>query len=234
MPQSEDVQSLHQDAIVTLFVIDARRENAGILRFVPEAVDGGPALLDEYEYQPFPIAAEGFEWSGKGPLPQPTLSVSALSVSFLSLVIEADNLVGLPIQRHRIYRKHLDDGSDPDPESQFPVDYYVFEQKTTHTRTQLQFSLAVEMDQQGRQIPARQVLRDACTHIYRRWNAEAGAFDYTSATCPYSGSACFNRAGDSVPPAEDACGKRLSDCRLRFGQHGNLPTRAFPGVGRYR
>jgi len=229
-----DVQMLQQDAIVNLFEIDARPVGAGILRFSPEAVDGGPARFSAYEYQPLPIAAEGFEWTGKGPLPRPTLSVSGLSLSFISLVIESDDLIGLPIRRIRTYRKHLDDGADPDPEMTWPVDHYVFEQKLKHTRVELQFQLATELDQQGKKVPARQVLRDACTHIYRRWDAQSGAFDYTAATCPYAGSACFDRAGNSVPPAEDACGKRLSDCRLRFGQNGNLPTRAMPGVGRVR
>lgn len=229
-----DAQGLQQDAIVNLFEIDARTVNNEILRFVPETVDGGPAHFNGYEYTPFQIAAEGFEWAGKGPLPRPTLQVTGLELSFLSLVIEADDLVGLPIRRIRTYRKHLDDGTDPDPEMTWPVDHYVFEQKTKHNRTTLQFQLATEMDQQGRQVPARQVLRDACTHIYRRWDAQAGAFDYSVATCPYSGSACFDRAGNSVPAPEDACGKRLTDCRLRFGQNGHLPTRAFPGVGRVR
>lgn len=229
-----DAQSLQQDAIVVLFEIDARREGSGILRFSPEAVDGGPARFAGYDYQPLPIAADGFEWAGKGPLPRPTLAVSGLSLSFLSLVIGADDLVGLPIRRVRTYRKHLDDGADPDPEMTWPVDHYVFEQKTRHTRAALEFQLATELDQQGQKIPARQVLRDACTHIYRRWDEQAQAYDYSVATCPYAGSGAWDRAGSPVPASQDACGKRLSDCRLRFGQNGNLPTRAFPGVGRVR
>lgn len=32
-------------------------------------------------------------------------------------------------------------------------------------------------------------------------------------------------------PAKDVCGKRLSSCKLRFGENNELPFGAFPGVG---
>ena len=90
------------------------------------------------------------------------------------------------------------------------------------------------MDQEGRKLPGRQVLKDACTHIYR-FPDGMGDFDYTNATCPYVGTDYFEATGASTnDPALDKCGKKLSDCRLRFGQHGVLPTRAFPGVARVR
>lgn len=233
---TEQGQLLAQDAIVTVFSIDATREGQGILRFAPEPVDGGPVKFNGYDYVAIPIEASGFQWNGKGKLPRPTLKVSAMSLAFVSLVISTDDLVGLPIRRIRTYRRHLDDGSDPDPLAIFPIDYYVFERKTRHNPTAgvIEFELAVEMDQQRRKIPGRQILRDTCTQIYRRWDATTQTFDYSQATCPYVGTASFNEAGGSVPDAGDSCGKRLSDCRLRFGEHGELPTRAFPGVGAVR
>lgn len=234
MSIAEETQLLAQDAIVTLFVINAVRAGQGILRFAPEAVDGQPIQFDGNVYTPLPITASGFEWSGKGKLPRPTLSASGTSVAFLSLVTGTDDLVGLPIQRIRTYRRHLDDGTDPDPLAVFPIDHYVFERKARHNPRAgiIEFELSVEMDQQGRKIPARQVLRDSCAHIYRRWTGTN--FDYSHATCPYTGGISYNAGGMTVPDGEDDCGKRLSDCRLRFGQHGELPTRAFPGVGRIR
>jgi phage-related protein len=33
--------------------------------------------------------------------------------------------------------------------------------------------------------------------------------------------------------ALDQCGKHLNDCRLRFPQGNNLPSRAFPGLDKY-
>lgn len=229
---SSDVQRLEQDAIVTVFELDARQYGDGILRFTPEPLNGGPVRLNGYEYQPVPIAAEGFEWNGQGTLPRPTLSITAMELAFLSLVISADDLVGVPVKRIRTYRKHLDDGSDPDPVAMFPVDYYVIERKTSQNRRAIQFELSVQMDQQGRMIPHRQVLRDTCTHTYRWWDGTQ--YRYEGVTCPYAGDGEWEQDGSPAAPGGDKCGKRIRpDCRLRFGEHGVLPTRAFPGVGRF-
>ena len=79
-------------------------------------------------------------------------------------------------------------------------------------------------------------MRDYCSFIYRRWNADTGAWDVDMYDpCPYAAAAMFDRKGKAVTdPAEDVCGKRIRDCKLRFGENGRLPTRAFPGVGRVR
>ncbi|MGQ7245512.1 hypothetical protein ACUN9V_18890, partial [Salinicola sp. V024] len=51
----------------------------------------------------------------------------------------------------------------------------------------------------------------------------------------YTGSACFDQQGDAVDDeSKDVCGKRLSDCRVRFGANNPLPTRAMPGLARYK
>lgn len=231
---SEHTQQLHQDARVTLFEIDARAVDAGLLRFSPEAVDGGPARFGGEDYTPIPIAAEGFEWASGGKLPRPTLSVSALSLSFLSLVISSNDLTGLPIRRIRTYRRHLDDGDDPDDQATLPIDHYVFEQKTRETSSELTFQLATAMDQQNRQIPARQALRDTCTQVYRTYDERTGQYNYAGVTCPYTGSGAWDAAGNPVPASQDVCGKRISDCKRRFGENGRLYTRAFPGLGRTR
>lgn len=229
---SRESQQLQQDAIVTLFELDARKFGDGILRFCPEPLNGGSVFFNGYEYKPVPIKAEGFKWNSQGTLPRPMLTVTAMELAFLSLVISADDLVGAPVTRMRMYRKHLDDGTDPDPEALFPIDYYVIERKTSQNRRGIQFELSVQMDQQGRLIPHRQVLRDACTHRYRWWDGTQ--YRYEGVTCPYAGSGEWEPSGNAAERGGDKCGKRLSDCRLRFGQNGVLPTRAFPGVGRVR
>lgn len=70
----------------------------------------------------------------------------------------------------------------------------------------------------------------------------SGKFIYANATCPYmedkyflpNGFSTLNGQpdGDPVPPEKDQCGKRLSDCKKRFGEHAVLPIRAFPGMAR--
>jgi len=227
-----DAQRLEQSPVVVLFELDATRHGQGVLRWTNEAVDGGPARFNGYDYTPLPIEADGFQWSGKGTLPQPTLRVTAMELAFLSLVLAADDLLGCPVRRIRTFRHHLDDGSDPDPQATLPVDHYVVERKSAQTRSVIEFTLSVAMDQEGKRLPARQVLRDTCTHRYRWW--DGSQYQYEGVTCPYAGSGEWDASGAPAATGEDVCGKRLSDCRLRFGEHAPLPTRAFPGVGRIR
>jgi phage-related protein len=114
----------------------------------------------------------------------------------------------------------------------FPVEVYTIERKSAHTKTFVEWQLAAAIDQEGRMLPGRQVLRDTCLHRYRSF--EGGTFNYSRASCPYTGAACFTATGTPTTAQFDVCGKKLSDCRLRFGQNANLPTRAFPGVSRLR
>ena len=229
---SQQTQELAQDAIISLYELDTSKAGGGIVRFAPEPINGQPVLFGGQEYFAFPIVASGFEYSGKGPLPRPTLTVSAIDMAFMSLVLGADDLVGMPIRRLRTYRKHLDDGTDPDPAALFPVDHFVVERKASHNKTTLQFELSSALDQEGKGIPARQILRDSCSHRYRY--RVGNDFSYEGVTCPYSGGKCFDATGAAVAANKDSCGKRLSDCKLRLGQYAELPFYGFPGVGRFR
>ncbi|WP_110636219.1 phage minor tail protein L [Salinicola salarius] len=233
---ARESQSMSQQPVVTLFEIDARQWEAGILRFTNQtALDGGPIRFNGYTYTPTPITADGFEWNGKGTLPQPSLSLSTLEVSIVSMLLATNDLIGAPVKRIRTFANHLDGGDDPDPEATFPVDEYHIEQKPQEipARGSLEFTLSISLDQQGRKIPARQCLRDTCTHTYRYWNGSR--FVYEGVTCPYTGAAMFDQQGVATDDeTKDVCGKCLSDCRARFGANNPLPTRAMPGLARYK
>ena len=85
---------------------------------------------------------------------------------------------------------------------------------------------------EGLYLPARLVLRDHCQHSYRRWDATENEFDYSKATCPYTGTDKFTAAGEQTQTASrDQCSRRLmTGCRKRFA--GELPFLGFPGVAR--
>lgn len=229
---NSQAQALAQDAIITLYELDTSRTGGGIVRLAPEPINGQPVRFGGNEYFAFPIQASGFDYSGKGPMPRPRLTVSALDMALMSLVLTTDDLVGMPIKRLRTYRRHLDDGTDPDSGALFPADHFVVERKTSHNKTELQFELSSQLDQEGRGIPARQILRDSCSHRYRFRSGTD--FSYEGTTCPYSGEACFTASGEVTTADKDRCGKRLTDCKLRFGQWAELPFYGFPGVGRFR
>lgn len=227
-----DQQQLTQGTIVELFEIDATRYGNGILRFTPTSNAGASLFFNGYEYVAAPVKADGFEWKSGGTLPRPSLAIASGDPAFLSLVMGTDDLTGCPVTRTRTYRKYLDDGSDPNPTSTFPVDHYVINQKTEQSRYSFVFELTPEMDQEGRLVPALQVLRDTCRHTFRKW--DGANWDYTGVTCPYTGSGLYDIYGNTTTDESQAqCGKKLSDCVLHFGENAVLPMRAFPGVARF-
>lgn len=232
-----DAQQLAQEHRVTLFEIDATKYGDVVLRFTPMVGETptGDVSFGGQLYRSMPITADGFEWNGTGTAPRPTLTMTALDLVFLSLVVRAKDLTGCPVRRIRTYRKYLDDGATPNPSAHFPIDHYKIEKKTGQVRKSLTYELSTEMDQEGKQIPGRQVIRDTCLHRFRYW-AE-NKWNYDGVTCPYAGAAMFTPGGEPTQdPTKARCGKKRSDCQLHFGTlygpKAVLPMFAFPGVGR--
>jgi len=59
-------------------------------------------------YSSFPIEATGFEWSGKGAIPRPTLTVANIT-SYLSGILGTyEDLIGSKVTRKRTFAKYLD------------------------------------------------------------------------------------------------------------------------------
>ena len=236
MSIESEVQNLHADNIVTLYELDTTVVGGvDIFRFTRKSRESAEIQFGGNTYTPIDIEATGFLWDGKGAFPRPKLKVSNVAGLVSAAIISQNDLIGSRLIRTRTFEQFLDDGSNPDPTAMFPQDIYVVEQKTNQNKVFVEWQLSSALDQTGRQLPGRQCLRDRCTHTYRIWNSVAGAFDYANASCPYVGSVYYDENGVSVTGAvADTCGRRLTDCRLRFGQNGVLPTRAFPGIARTR
>ncbi len=59
-------------------------------------------------YTSFPVEADGFEWSGKGSIPRPTLTVANIT-SYLSGILDTyEDLIGSKVTRKRTFAKYLD------------------------------------------------------------------------------------------------------------------------------
>lgn len=238
MSVKQDIQQLYIKNLVTLFEIDGSNiEMPTLIRFSQTpVVDSGGVLIDPVfdsnTYFAVNIVATGFEYVGNGQMPRPKLAVTNINKVLFSLMLEFDDLLGAKITRTRTLRKYLDDGSSPDPSAIFPQDIYYIEQKTKHNKYEIEFALSTPLDQERLYLPQRQVLRDHCGHIYRIYNDPS--FVYTNASCPYTDTNYFTKLGiATADPAADSCGKKLSDCTLRFANEP-LPIRSFPGVGRIR
>jgi len=257
-----EIHKFKPDDIVILFDLDMRDIGGDIFRFTPEIgsenillqEDGTTFLLEDgvtevalenieplpihwrsNPYYPVPAKAEGFELSSGGQFPRPIISVSNALNTLRSEMIAYNNLVGATLTRWRTFAKHLDNGRDPDPDVYFPPDVYKIDRKVNDGPFMVEFELATAIDQEGTMLPRRQILRNTCTHIYRVWDSVAEEFDYTKATCPYAGNSYFDENGNSVSLPELDVPSKMTDscCKKRFAGQA-LPTRAFPGVGRFR
>jgi len=231
---SEESQRLAADALVSLYRLDLTPLGGEVLRFTTGTLGGAAVEFDGEPYAPADVEAEGFEFSSNGALPRPKLRVSNAANAVSSAIAEFGDLVGAAFHRIRTYRRFLDGQVDADPTATFPVETYVVDRKSVQNAVYVEWELATPLDAEGVMLPRRQVIREVCTHSYRIWDPALVDFDYTRVTCPYVDPPSFNEAGDAVIPEQDRCGRRLVDCRLRFGQNGVLPGRFFPGAGRFR
>lgn len=222
--------------IVTLFDLDLTAVGDNTVLHFTGGGNGNsvqPVSFGGVEYVPIEMTSEGWATSGTGPFPQPTIRVSNVNSVFSGLVRQYQDLIGAQLTRKRLFSSFLDGGTNGGQGNNalFAVDVYYLYQKTAHNKMYVEWKLASAVDQQGQQLPARMVVRDSCGFSYRTWNTTTGAFDYTHVECPYTGGAFYDTTGAATSQQNDACGKRTSDCKLRFAGAGYLPFGGFPGAG---
>lgn len=223
-----DIQSLAGEALIELFVVDAMALGGTLSRFHAGTNElKTPIVWQGNTYQPMPIEVTGFEYTGKGKLPRPTMRTQNVDGLIGALVDTYDDMIGAIVTRKRTFAKYLDavnftigSNSNADPTAAFPDDVYAVNRKVSHTKLAIEFELASSFDIHGVKLPRRQILQHTCLWVYR------------SAECSYVGGPVAN--ADDVPTgssALDVCGKRVASCKLRFGANGILPFAGFPGVG---
>ncbi|MDY6958074.1 MAG: phage minor tail protein L [Halobacteriota archaeon] len=228
---ASDVQEFDLGEFIELYELDLSSLGGGTTRITSHTYSASPISFNGNAYTPINCKAEGFEFTSKNQLPRPTFTVSVVGDTgnaLRTLIRNYDDLIGIPFTRRRTFSQYL--GGIGQPE--LPQDVYSIERKVQQNNLFVKWELSAFMDHEGKKIPARLVLRDNCTHVYRIYSG--GSFDYSKATCPYTGANYYDINGDVVTdPADDKCGKKLTDCKLRFPSDP-LPTRQFPGVSRTR
>jgi len=219
MTIQSDIQKLAPGALVELFVLDCSSFGGAVYYF--HACGGTPIVFQGNSYQPFPIQASGFEIQGRGQAARPKLSVANVDGTLSALCRQHDDLVGAKVTRKRTFAKYLDGEPGADPTAELPQEIYYIEQKTLENNTVLEYELSGIWDLDGVKLPRRQVTGTCC------W------WEYRSAECGYTGAAVakFDDSATTDPDL-DECGKRVSSCKLRFGENAELPYGAFPSVGR--
>lgn len=235
-----DIQGLEPGDFVQLFELDMTEIGGDVQRFHGYPLQG-PIWWQGLEYLPWSIECEGFAVNGTGSLPTPTMRVGnigmdqyglPISGTISALCVALDDLIGARLVRHRTMGHFLDARNFPDgnpqadPTQEFPPDTWLIECKTSENAETVEFELRSALDFDGQQLPARQITASC------QWVSIGG---YRGPYCGYTGEAMFTVDDvQTFDPVLDRCGGRMTSCKLRFGEFGELPFGGFPGADAVR
>lgn len=222
----QELQSLSPSAVIELFEMDITPYGGPYLYFHPGTNNLTSAIVWAGKtYDAIPMQVQGFEYTGKGQLPRPTLTISNINGAISAYLLQYGDLANVRVIRRRTLAKFLDAANFPgdynptaDPTAAFPADIYTMDRKASETPVQVTFELAAALDLQGVQLPRRQVIQNLCTWKYR------------GPECGWTGG-YYDFNDKPTTQANDQCGKRLTSCQCRFGSNAGLPFGAFPGAG---
>tara|TARA_R100000406_G_scaffold87575_2_gene72335 strand:- start:149 stop:769 length:621 start_codon:yes stop_codon:yes gene_type:complete len=132
-------------------------------------------------YQRFPITFEGAEFTGRGQVPRPVLTVanlggisrsgSVITVTDLMLIVNLttphNDLADSKLTRITTLASELDAANFPSNNNPFgtpssnelPQEIFFIDRKTSESRDIVQFELVGALDQANKKLPARQVTR---------------------------------------------------------------------------
>ena len=228
----EELNKLAPSAVIELFELDGTASSVGVdqvYRFhsgVNQDIDGD-IVWNGNTYSRYPIEAGGFEYEGQGQLPRPQISISNVLSLMTTLILEYNDLVGATVKRIRTLKKYLDasnftggSNSTADPYASFPEEIFIIDRKVIENRELVTFELSATFDVAGVKLPRRQIVQNICPWTYK------------GEGCGYSGTDYYDINDQEVTSAaDDVCSHRLTGCRARFGENGQLPYGGFPSAG---
>lgn len=205
-----------------------------ILRFFSDTTElGDNVFWNGYEYNSIPCEMTDIEWSGAGQLPTPKFKVANVDGFLTILNRDYQDLLGLKVTRIRTMIKFIDavnfnTGTNPtaDPTAAFPPEIYYVDRKAIQTAIYSEYELVSALDISSVQLPRRTILQNLCSWKYK----DPTTCNFTHPTS----SPLYYKADGTLTgvQSQDVCGKRLSDCKLRFNQTTNiLNFGGYPGAG---
>jgi hypothetical protein len=175
-------------AIIELYELHLVQELHGsseIIRFhagVNKKLPSGDVVWKGNPYSPLPIEVDGFEYTGNGQLPRPTVRISNLfgSISTLLLgvneITAGNDLTGAKFIRIRTLSRFIDSANfangtnpygTPDPNAEMPQEIYYVDRKANENKAVVEFELAAVFDIAGIRSPKRQCIANICQWTYR-------------------------------------------------------------------
>lgn len=219
-----DISKIEQGAIIDLYDLDLSKivGKKTVLRFHNGLNElRRPITWQGNVYEPYPIKAQGFEKNGQGTSNRPTLTASNAQGVLNGLIESYEGMIGAIVTRHEVSAKHLDavnfeNGNKyADPYCEI-VSNYVIEQ-VSQPSSLATFTLALPCETDGARIPARVIIANTCSWIYR------------GPDCGYTGGSVADEYDQPTNDiTRDKCSRCVAGCKLRFGQHGILPFGGFP------
>lgn len=228
-------QKLSPDPIVSLFTLDTSSIGGPQLHFVQGKNSNEAVSFGGIQYEALDIEFEGMEVSGVGALPTPKVRIANHDGMVQTILNTWGNILGCTIHRIRTFSRFLDNGAEPDSSAFYGPDTFRIERKSVQNPVYVEWELSTSIDQEGKMLPGRTVIRDTCLWRYRVWDPAKLEFDNSKALCPYVGNKYYDINNQEVfDPALDVPSRRISCCETRFGKNEPLPYGGFPGVARVR
>ena len=168
-------QEINPGAIVELFTLtlDSTLHGAStVYRFHNGANlnSNGKVVWNGNEYERFPIQCEGFEFTGRGTLPRPRISISNILGTITAIMQNVNettignDLNGTKLVRIRTLVRFLDavnfpgntnPHGTPDPTAEYPQEIYFLDRKISENRGVVQWEAISALDLVNVKLPKR-------------------------------------------------------------------------------
>ena len=229
MSVTKERQSQKPDLKVKLLTID--HPKAGVSRYcttVNNPIDSIVFGGEQYEARQFSISGSSAQG---GKLPRPSLRIDNTDKIWHNRAALYQEMRGAKVIYREVYRKNLDDGSDPDTSELITeTSYQILQMKYVGTRD-ISFQLRTSADREVAKA-GRICSRNNCQYRSYR-TADTAPDTFIQGICPYTGPAYFER--DGTPTSDwrkDECPQTRPACKLRHGEDALLPFLGFSGIGR--
>jgi lambda family phage minor tail protein L len=219
------IQKLDPGTVIDLFMFIVTEGSLVYYFHAGKNELAGDIVFNGVTFAAWPLEATGFA-RASDEIARPRLVVANVLGTISELCRQYGDLVGRQVQRIRTFAKYLDAANFPggvnasaDPTAELPREVYRVNRKSGEGSAVVTFELAPYWDITGVKLPRRVCLKNVC------------GWQYRSAECTYAGGYVDSSGNATAYQYLDICGKRISDCKARFG-NAALPFGGFPGLRR--
>jgi lambda family phage minor tail protein L len=156
------LQTREPGKLLELFV--AEIPNGPTLRFHNGTY---PKTFQGEEYQPYPIKADGWEYTANGVLPRPHLTVTNIDGAVTALMRDYDDLIGTVVTRKRTLAEFLDDKPTADPTAEYPTDVYQVDSLIAELPETAEFEMLSPLDNENVTVPMGTIKAASCGWLFR-------------------------------------------------------------------